>query len=302
MYASPPPYVGRFAPSPTSALHFGSLLAALASYLDAHHHQGRWLLRMEDLDPPREQAGAATAILRTLEHFGLHWHGEVAYQSRRRADYDALLHQLLADRSAYRCDCSRQQIGARTEHGYDGHCRARQPQVQEPAAVRVAVKDAAFDLDDRIQGRRRWSLSAGQDDFVLFRRDGFFAYQLAVVADDAAQGITQVVRGSDLLDSTPRQYYLQRLLDLPHPSYAHIPVLVNAAGQKLSKQTFARAIHQEPPVPTLLRALGLLGQDPPPLLIEANRDELLRWAVVNWRLDKVPARLSLPASAIELGK
>jgi len=298
MTAFAAPYVGRFAPSPTGTLHFGSLLAALASYLDAHHHQGQWLVRMEDLDPPREQPGAAAAILATLERFGLHWHGTALYQSRRGDDYRTLIETLLTRHEAYRCDCSRQQVAGRTAAAYDGHCRGRQQRVGKPAAIRIAAAAQRIEFQDRIQGPQSTQLVPGRDDFVIFRRDGFCAYQLAVVADDALQGITHVVRGSDLLDSTPRQRYLQQILQYAQPIYAHIPVMVNRQGQKLSKQTFAAPLDGHRPQPTLISALRVLGQQPPPCLADATVAELLRWAVVNWRLERVPSGLSVPDSLL----
>lgn len=301
MNTSAPSYVGRFAPSPTGALHFGSLLAALASYLDAHHHRGRWLMRMEDLDPPREQPGAAHAILSTLERFGLHWDGEVVYQSQRLEIYQTILNQLLTEGLAYRCDCSRQQISARTDATYDGYCRSHPPSPASTTAVRIGAANRTLTILDRIQGQQQWQLQPGQDDFVLFRRDGYFAYQLAVVIDDAQQGVQQIVRGSDLLDSTPRQRLLQQLLGYPQPSYAHIPVLVNEQGQKLSKQTFAQPIEQRPPVPTLLTALHALGQNPPAELQDASSTELLVWAAQHWRIEQIPQHQQLPASIVEEG-
>jgi glutamyl-Q tRNA(Asp) synthetase len=284
---------GRFAPSPTGPLHFGSLLAALASYLDARARQGRWLLRIEDLDPPREQPGAADAILRSLDRLGLHWDGPVVYQSQRLDHYRAALQRLQRLGVAYRCACSRKQLRARGVAGrYDGHCRRHPPPAGARCAIRVCHPQRELRFHDRIQGMRHYHWPPEQGDFVVLRRDGLFAYQLAVVVDDAAAGVTDIVRGSDLIDETPYQIALQTLLGQPVPAYAHIPVLTNPAGQKLSKQNRAPAIDPTRPQPLLLRALRLLGQHPPAELAAAGRDELLAWAVAHWKIDAVPGTLS----------
>ncbi|MBN3564168.1 tRNA glutamyl-Q(34) synthetase GluQRS [Aliamphritea spongicola] len=287
-------YTGRFAPSPTGPLHFGSLLAALASYLDARHHNGQWLVRIEDLDPPREAAGASDAILRCLENFGFEWDGEVIYQSQRHEYYREHLQLLIAGQNAYYCNCSRQQLRQRSgSHLYDGYCLTHPPAGSEGCAIRCRVPATAnpenATFSDRIQGLQ---LAYCSEDFVLFRRDGFFAYQLAVVLDDAVQKITHVVRGSDLLDSTPKQLQLQQRLNLPDLSYAHIPVAANDQGQKLSKQTFARALDDEP-VPQLLAALEFLGQQPPATLSGCNKEDILAWAIQHWQINNVPAQASI---------
>ncbi len=289
---SGPGYTGRFAPSPTGSLHFGSLLAALASYLDARAQHGRWLLRMEDLDPPREVPGAADLILKTLESYGFEWDGEVLFQSRRDGHYQALIEQLLQRQLAYHCDCSRQQI-ARRGSVYDGYCRTRQQQLTGATAIRVKTADQSIIFDDLIQGRQQQQLDQHCGDFVIRRKDRLYAYQLAVVCDDAAQGISHIVRGSDLLDCTPRQRYLQQLLGYPQPCYAHIPVMVNAQGQKLSKQTFATALDPSHPGRALHRALQVLGQQPPCELQRLPAAEILSWAISHWRLDRVPRTLTV---------
>ncbi len=286
-------YVGRFAPSPTGELHFGSLLAALASYLDARAHQGRWLLRIEDIDPPREQPGAKQRFPGILEQYGLHWDGEISWQSRRLAFYQDALDQLLAQNLAYPCECSRKQIQQRSDKPlYDRYCRYYPPAATMRCAVRVDAHSLAADshFADRIQGTQRLP-SAALDDFVVLRKDGLFAYQLAVVVDDYLQGITHVVRGSDLLEETHKQRSLQRLLRYPSLHYAHIPVAANGEGQKLSKQTFARPLTATRPVSQLLAALTFLGQQPDPALADARCDELLRWAVEHWRIEAVPRTL-----------
>ncbi len=287
-------YTGRFAPSPTGPLHFGSLLAALASYLDARHQQGKWLVRIEDLDPPREVEGASAAILRCLENFGFEWDANVIYQSQRHTFYRERLQQLISDQNAYYCNCSRQQLRQRSgSHLYDSYCLTHPPSSPSGCAIRCRVRSgvnpANATFTDRIQGQQPAYCS---EDFVLFRRDGFFAYQLAVVLDDAVQQITHVVRGSDLLDSTPKQLQLQYCLNLPTPSYAHIPVAANEQGQKLSKQTFARPLDDEP-VPQLLAALSFLGQNPPASLADSNKEDVLAWAIQHWQINNIPPHASI---------
>ena len=266
-------YTGRFAPSPTGPLHLGSLIAAAASWLDARAAGGRWLVRIEDLDRPRCVPGAADAILRALERLGLHWDGEVLYQGRRLEHYRAALERLAPH--TYWCGCTRREIadsslGLATDgaHIYPGTCRAG---TAHKRALRIRTTSNPFVLIDRVQGRCEQVLERDIGDFVLYRADGLFAYQLAVVVDDAAQGVTDVVRGADLLDSTPRQIYLQRLLGLPTPRYLHVPVALDAAGAKLAKQTAAAPIEADASV--LRRALGFLGQPEAATLGEA----LSRW-------------------------
>ncbi|MDX9952048.1 MAG: tRNA glutamyl-Q(34) synthetase GluQRS, partial [Methylophilaceae bacterium] len=240
-------YRGRFAPSPTGPLHFGSLVAALASYLEARQQQGEWLLRMEDLDTPRNMPGAADAILRSLEAFGFEWDGPVVYQSERHDLYAAALARLQEDGLVYPCGCTRKEIADSAIHGiegaiYPGTCRSGLPPGKTARAWRIRAENRTIGFDDAIQGHVAQNLARDIGDFVLKRADGFYAYQLAVVVDDADQGITHVVRGADLLDSTPRQIYLQQVLGLPAMHYAHIPVVLNAQGEKLSKQTQAAAV------------------------------------------------------------
>ena len=266
-------YTGRFAPSPTGPLHVGSLIAALASWLDARAAGGRWLVRIEDLDRPRVAAGAADAILHALGHLGLNWDGEVVYQSKRHELYRAALARLAPQ--AYWCGCSRREIadsslGLAVDGApiYPGTCRAGTVGVKRALRVRVTAESIAF--EDRLQGRQTQALERDIGDFVLYRADGLFAYQLAVVVDDAEQGVTDVVRGADLLDSTPRQIYLQRLLGVPTPRYLHVPVAVDSAGEKLSKQTGAQAIDLS--MATVRRALRFLGQPEAGTLAEAVRN------------------------------
>lgn len=293
-------YRGRFAPSPTGPLHFGSLVAALGSYLEARHHGGEWLVRMEDLDPPREVAGASRLILETLERLGFEWDGQVWFQSRRHEAYLEVLDRLYHDRLTYRCACSRKMIAERIQQlglppgVYPGSCRNNSASPHQQHAIRVLTEGQKVSFDDALQGTVSQDVEREVGDFVLRRADGLFAYQLAVVVDDAEQGITHVVRGSDLLDSTPRQIALQRLLGYPTPKYLHLPVAVNAEGQKLSKQTFAPAVNADDPLPALVTALRFLGQNPPPELLEGDLDSFWRWAVTNWQADALPRKLSIP--------
>lgn len=298
--AAPIGYRGRFAPSPTGPLHFGSLVAALGSYLDAAAHGGTWLVRMEDLDRPREVAGAADDILRTLEAFGFAWEGEVMYQSHRDEAYRAALADLQRLGAAYACACSRREVEAAIAAGggnrgvYPGTCRAGHRPDRSTRAIRVQVPDEQVTINDRVQGPVVQDLAREVGDFIIRRADGLFAYQLAVAVDDAAQGITDVVRGSDLLVSTPRQVLLQRLLGLPTPHYLHLPVATNTAGEKLSKQTRAPALDHGRPVQTLTKALAFLGQQPPPELNQADLPDLWHWARTHWSRDAIPRRLTAP--------
>lgn len=282
-------YIGRFAPSPTGPLHFGSLVAAVGSYLEAKTHGGHWLVRMEDLDPPREQPGAADLILRTLEAYGFEWDGPVLYQSRRGEAYEAALERLRQDGLLYPCSCSRKEIADSAMQGiegpvYPGTCRnGLHGKPARAWRVRTTTQETAF--DDAIQGRQSQMLERNIGDFVLKRADGFYAYQLAVVVDDAEQGITHVVRGADLLDSTPRQIWLQQLLGLPTPQYMHLPIATNAAGEKLSKQTLAPPLDLTDPVPALWQALAFLGQNPPEELAITSLAGLWQWAQNQWILE-----------------
>ncbi|MDO8350989.1 MAG: tRNA glutamyl-Q(34) synthetase GluQRS [Gallionella sp.] len=285
-------YRGRFAPSPTGPLHFGSLVAAIGSYLDAKHHNGIWLVRMEDLDTPRCAPGAADDILRTLEAFGLHSDETLICQSRRTAAYDEALRKLQAIPSVYPCCCTRREIADSALNGiegpvYPGTCRNGIPAGRAGRAWRARTNNAAIEFDDVLQGRISQHLERDIGDFVVKRADGLFAYQLAVVVDDAFQSITHIVRGADLLYSTPRQIYLQRLLGLTTPIYMHLPVVLNAQGEKLGKQTLAPAISRDDAVTTLMRVLKFLQQQPPEELRGATVEQILLWGTVNWKPEKL---------------
>jgi len=287
-------YIGRFAPSPTGPLHFGSLLAAVASYLEAKTRQGQWLVRMEDLDKPREVAGAAADIMNTLEVFGFEWDGSVIYQSSRDEHYAMALATLKKKALVYPCTCTRKEVAdAAVKTGiegpiYPGTCLSQAIKNHHPTAWRVKTEDKKICFSDAIQGEVQQNLYHDIGDYVLKRADELFAYQLAVVVDDAKQGITHVVRGADLLTSTPRQLYLQHLLGYATPQYAHIPIAVNEKGQKLSKQTLAPSLNREASVKELWQALDFLNQGPPTILKQATLAQCWQWAMENWSLDKIP--------------
>lgn len=251
-------YRGRFAPSPTGPLHFGSLVAAVGSWLCARHAGGQWLLRMEDLDPPREVPGAATDILATLDAFGLHADAPVLYQSQRQAAYDAAFAELLADDYVFPCWCSRSNLAAAHGLHRDGRC-VTLPTIGRSPAWRLRAPNIEIASKDAVQGPQRQNLRDHAGDFVIRRVEGFYAYQLACVVDDAFQGITEVVRGYDLLEATPRQIWLQRLLGLPTPRYSHLPLALDAQGCKLSKSEGACPVDAAQPMPALRRALDFLG-------------------------------------------
>ncbi len=311
-------YIGRFAPSPTGPLHFGSLVAAVASYCDAKYNQGKWLMRMEDVDKPREMAGAAEDILRTLEAFGFEWDGDdfgskILYQSQRDAIYAEAFDTLQKQNLIYPCTCTRKEIAdSSNAQGIDGLIYPRtchpktglkwhslRPNIH--AAYRAVVLDKNISFTDIIQGEITQNLARDIGDFIIKRKDGLYAYQLAVVVDDAAQGVTHIVRGADLLDSTPRQIYLQQLLnftthDFKKISYAHIPVVVNAGGEKLSKQTLAQAITPETAPTLVFEALCFLGQTPPAEIKNATLNEVWHWAITNWRIANVAKQRAIFAN------
>lgn len=281
-----PPYIGRFAPTPSGYLHFGSLVAALASWLDARAAGGRWLVRMEDLDPPREVAGAQAAILQTLDSYGLHWDGEVVYQSLRHDAYQQVIDRLLAQGLAYACTCSRKQLEP-YQGIYPGTCR-NAGHTTEDAAIRVRVPELLYRFEDRVQGAYSQHLGRESGDFVIRRRDGLYAYQLAVVLDDAWQGVTDIVRGADLLDSTPRHLYLQELLGLPQPRYLHVPLIIQPDGNKLGKSYRSPPLDPDQAAPLLVRALRALGQEPGADLADGSVQDVLGWGVAHWNSDAIP--------------
>lgn len=288
-----PSYRGRFAPSPTGPLHAGSMLAALGSWLLARQAGGEWQVRIEDIDPPREVAGAARQQLRMLEAFGLHFDGEVTWQSRRGNLYRAALNHLLAQGLAFECHCSRAELAA--AGGIHRRCVATAP--RPDPAIRLRVPDGCeVTFDDAVHGPVAQRVDRDVGDFVLLRADGLWAYQLAVVVDDAEQGITDVVRGADLLDSTPRQILLQRALDLPSPRYTHLPLLLGEDGRKLSKSDAALPVDASVPLATLHLAWRCLGQAPLPAQADASLAAFLDCAIDRFRVECVPRR-ALSASA-----
>jgi glutamyl-Q tRNA(Asp) synthetase len=287
-------YVGRFAPSPTGPLHIGSLTAAVASFLHARQNGGSWLLRIENIDPPREARGAVDRILAALEAFDLHWDSEPLFQSTRIDDYERLALDLLERGLAYRCSCSRRDIRKQSKPGplgfrYPGTCRNRRRH-RGVTAIRARADGARGSFEDGLQGTCRYDVSATTGDYVIFRSDGLPAYHLAVVADDAWQGVTHVVRGVDLLELTGLQIHLQGLLGLPTPAYLHFPVVVNANGQKLSKQTGARAVDPAAAAETAREILHYLGLEVPREMCGARPAELWTWAAPRWRITSLRGR------------
>ena len=294
------PYRGRFAPSPTGPLHFGSLVAAVGSYLEARSRGGAWSVRIDDLDRPRVAPGAADDIVRTLEACGMGWDGTVVYQGTRSDAYHCAVHRLRNRDLVYPCACSRREIADSALPGpegyvYPGTCRRGIEEGRSARTLRLRTHGANIAFEDRLQGRIEHDLERDSGDFVLYRADGVYAYQLAAAVDDAEQGITDVVRGADLLASTPRQIYLQRLLGLPTPGYAHLAVAVNAQGEKLSKQTHAAPIDRRSPLPALVAALAFLGHEPPREAVASGLGGLWRWAIENWSMERVPRAASAPA-------
>jgi len=281
-------YRGRFAPSPTGPLHFGSLVTALASYIEAKVHQGQWLIRIEDLDPLRESPQATEQILHSLTCHGLTPDEPVRFQSERHVAFENAIETLLNQGTAYRCACSRKQLQA--HHGrHPEQCRQGKSQPGErPSAIRFALHDELCQWQDDLLGEQSQQVTAEVDDPVILRKEGFFAYQLAVVVDDMDQGITDVVRGSDLLDMTAQQQQIYRALGAAPPRWLHIPVILNEQGQKLSKQNHAPALDDDRPAGNLLQALKTLGQQPPNGLDTAPVTDILEWAVTHWRREAIP--------------
>ncbi len=276
-------------------MHLGSLYAAVAGYLDARAHRGRWLLRIEDLDRPREVAGSAAGMLRTLQDFGFEWDGEVTRQSERAELYAAALQKLQADGLTFECSCSRLQL--EDESRYPGTCRAQTRLAGISTAIRLRVEPDRMQFRDRIQGAYRQDVSAAVGDVILRRRDLIYAYLLAVVVDDAAQGVTHVVRGADLLDNTPRQIYLQRCLKLATPEYAHVPVLTEPDDTKLAKSRRSVGLHRGTALLQLLAAFSRLGLAPPDSLARGTIATAWEWGVAHWDIQRVPKRLNVRLKA-----
>lgn len=286
-------YVGRFAPTPSGSLHFGSLVAAVASYLDARANLGRWLVRIEDLDPPRTAPGSIDAILLCLDTFGLHWDGVPMFQSQRQQAYQEALEQLQQQGLIYTCNCSRAQF--QTDPLYTCRCLTHPPSTPS-VARRIALPHKNITIDDVIIGPQTQHLADDVGDFVVQRKDQLYSYQLAVVVDDAEQNISHVIRGSDLYHQTPRQVWLQTCLSYKQPIYGHLPIITNNQGQKLSKQNLAQPLDIAQ-APTLLsEALERLGQATPCTFRQAPVAEQLSWAVEQWDINKVPKRMQDPVA------
>lgn len=288
-------YRGRFAPSPTGPLHFGSLVAAMGSYLQAKSNNGLWLVRIDDIDPPREQKGASADILRILEGFGFEWDETVLYQSSRLKRYQEAVDSLLEQKLAYPCSCSRKSIMTTTgqlngDIVYPGFCRNGPSKKSTEHSIRLRCNTQSICFNDAIQGQQVFNLEQRNGDFILQRRDRYFSYQLASGIDDAEQHITEVVRGQDLLNCTPCHIHVQQVLNLSTPQYCHLPLVINKTGQKLSKQNYAAPITTENSVALLYKTLKFLGQKPPIELSKTNMEELWQWAKSHWQIDLVPKK------------
>ncbi len=279
-------YRGRFAPSPSGPLHFGSLIAAVGSYLDAKANQGKWLVRIEDIDTTRVVPGASDDILSTLDAYGLHWDEPVIYQTDRHAQYQTIIEELIAQELVYACHCTRKEIKA-IGGIYQGHCRHKNYALSD-SALRLTQQFATTGYYDLIQGQVRVDSQLAKEDYLIKRSDGLFAYQLVVVADDIAQGITHVVRGADLLEPTARQLSLFKQLNKSPPAYAHLPLAVAKPGFKLSKQNYAPAIAKSDPKPALFDALRFLGLKPESSLLSLHIEQMLAWAINAYRLKQIP--------------
>jgi len=295
--ASSPP-IGRFAPSPTGSLHLGSLYTALAGFLQARSSKGKWLIRIDDLDTPRNIKGSADAILATLDTFGLHWDDPVDYQSRHLDVYDAHLNELAKNGLIYPCTCSRKTLASVDSDIYPGICRDQPYPPDSPHALRVKTDNRVIAFHDELQGLISHNLAEQDGDFILKRKDRIIAYQFAVVIDDHLQHVNHIVRGCDLLNETPKQIYLQQLLGLSTPAYMHLPVIVDSQGYKLSKQTRATAVDSKAPETVIFDLLGLLKQNPPLELQRAPVNELLDWAVAHWNPAPLKNTLALVSGAL----
>jgi len=288
-----PLYKGRFAPSPTGAVHYGTLIAAVGSYLQARTNRGQWYLRIDDIDRTRKIEGADTAIIKTMESFGFEWDGEIVYQSSQTEYYQQALEQLMSHSLVFPCLCSRKQLAESHSEVYPGTCRNRQLPESKQHALRIRAKNIDISFNDAVMGPQQQNIEKQCGDFIIKRRDGLFAYQLAIVVDDAMQNITEIVRGADLLASTPRQIYLQQLLHYPTPDYCHLPLAVDAAGNKISKSAGATRININNREKLLLSVLDFLGQQPPDELAKCTLNDIWAWAIKHWKLSLVPTDKSI---------
>ncbi len=283
-------YKGRFAPSPTGPVHYGTLIAAVGSYLQAKKNNGEWLIRMEDVDITRKVDGADVEILKTLESFGFEWDGEIIYQSKQTEHYEQALDQLISQSLVFPCLCSRKQLAESNSDIYPGTCRFRHLPEKKEHALRIIATDTTIEFNDSVMGKQSQNIKQQCGDFVIKRRDGLFAYQLAVVVDDNLQNITEIVRGSDLLDSTARQIYLQRLLHYPTPGYCHLPLAVDDAGNKISKSEGATKIELQHKEKLLVSVLEFLGQNPPEDLVQSNIKDIWSWGIEHWDDTHIPSK------------
>ncbi len=280
-------YKGRFAPSPTGPVHYGTLIAAVGSYLQAKSNKGKWLIRMEDVDITRKVAGSDVDILKTLEVFGFEWDEKIIYQSEQTAHYEQALEQLTSQSLVFPCLCSRKQLSKSDSTIYHGTCRRRQLPEKNEHALRLRSKNISIEFNDAVMARQSQNIKQQCGDFVIKRRDGLFAYQLAVVVDDALQNISEIVRGADLLDSTPRQIYLQQLLNYPTPDYCHLPLAVDNSGNKISKSEGATKIDLQHKEQQLVSVLDFLGQNPPDELAQSSINDIWLWATEHWDVTQV---------------
>ncbi len=287
-------YKGRFAPSPTGSVHFGTLIAAVGSYLQAKKNNGEWLIRMEDVDTTRKVIGADKDILDTLEAFGFEWQGEIIYQSQRTVRYQQVLEQLISQSLVFPCLCTRKQLAKINTSIYPGSCRSRQLPEKNTHALRLLAQDKTIHFSDAVMGEQTQNIKSQCGDIIIKRRDGLFAYQLAVVVDDAEQGINEIVRGADLLGSTARQIYLQQLLCYPTPHYCHLPLVVDASGYKISKSKGAGKVDLKHKEKLLVNTLQFLGQHPPESLFKSSIAEIWNWAIKHWSIEKVTSNKHIP--------
>jgi len=286
------PYIGRFAPSPTGPVHIGTLIAAVGSYLQAKTNNGEWLIRMEDVDTTRKVEGSDIEILDTLEAFGFEWDGEIIYQSTQNRHYEKALEQLIALSLVFPCTCTRKQLTSSNSSIYPGTCRNKTLPNNDEHALRLSARNITIEFDDLVMGKQSQNIAQRCGDFVIKRRDGLFAYQLAVVVDDALQNITEIVRGSDLLDSTPRQIYLQQLLGYPTPAYCHLPLAVDNDGNKISKSEGATKVDIKNREKQMCDVLEFLGQNPPAGLSDSNINDIWKWSIDNWNINRVSTAIN----------
>ncbi|NOQ68568.1 MAG: tRNA glutamyl-Q(34) synthetase GluQRS [Gammaproteobacteria bacterium] len=292
---NPQIYKGRFAPSPTGPVHYGTLIAAVGSYLQAKSNDGQWLIRMEDVDITRKVDGADVDILNTLESFGFEWDGAVIYQSEQTEHYEQAVDELLSQSLVFPCFCTRKQLAKSDDKIYPGTCRQHQLPEKHEHALRLLAKEISIEFNDAVMGKQRQEIKQQCGDFIIKRRDGLFAYQLAVVVDDAMQNITEVVRGADLLDSTPRQIYLQQLLNYPTPDYCHLPLAVDNSGNKISKSEGATKIDLRHKEQLLVSVLDFLGQNPPEDLLQSSINDIWSWATEYWDVTNTSSNCHIKA-------